>query len=115
MSSIPDPELTKLLHPLVTSPDHWRVTRYEVELDIETSLPRCIVLELHSTTAEVKRLRFDAPKLADFGPFQIPQLTSIYIAETSSLGWENSRSIEVGDWHEDRDVLFWAAKVTVVA
>lgn len=115
MSSIPDPELTKLLHPLVTSPDHWRVACYEVELDIETSLPRCIAVELRSSTTEVKRLRFDAPQLTDFGPFQIPKIASIYIAETSSLGWESSRSIEVGDWHEDRDVLFWAAKVTEIA
>ena len=115
MESVSYEELPRLLHPTITNPERWKVARYEVELDLDTSLPSSITIELFSTSNEVKRLRFDEPQLAEFGPFQIPQITSIYIANTSSLGWESSRSIEVGGWFEDRDVLFWAAGVTEIA
>lgn len=115
MRSVSYEELPRLLHPIVTTPEKWKVARYEVELDLDTSLLASITMELHSISSEVKRLKFDAPQLADFGPFQIPQISSIYIADTSSLGWESSRSIEVGGWFEDRDVLFWAAGVTEIA
>ena len=115
MSSVPDSEISSLLHPEIAVPDQWCVSRYEVELNKETGLPSFIILELHSKDNEVKRLKFDEPHLAEFGLLQIPQTPAIYIAKTGSLGWESSKSIEVGEWHEDRSVLFWAAGVSVVA
>ena len=115
MESVPYEELQSLLHPCITNPADWRVIRYEVNLDFDTSLPSSITIELCSITKQLKRLKFFQPQLAEFGPFQVPQIASIYIASTKSLGWEGERSIEVGGWFEDRDVLFWAAGVQELA
>lgn len=115
MSSFLPTELTRHLHSAVALPDQWKVARYEVALDVETSLPSYIVLELQSLTGVVKRLKFDLPEMADYGPLQIPQISSVYVASTRSLGWEGSRSVEVGEWLEERSILFWAARVTEIA
>lgn len=72
-------------------------------------------MELCSSNKQLKRLRFSQPRLAEFGPLQIPQIPFVYIATTRSLGWEGERSLEVGGWFEDRDVLFWAAGVQELA
>jgi hypothetical protein len=47
------------------------------------------------------------------GRLQISSAFNLYIADLSSLGW--SKQLEVGEWEEERSVLFWAHSVEEVA
>jgi hypothetical protein len=95
MSTLSPQELEELFHPTMEEPSHWTVIRYEVDLGYETGCAESVLLTFQSASGSLKRLKFSAPRALNFS-CQLPQ--SLYVAEMSSLGWENGQQIEVGEW-----------------
>ncbi len=113
MSTLPPDELEKLFHSSMTEPDIWKVIKYEFEMSFETGSLEVIFLTFKSKLGNLKKLKFIGPQIPDYGRLQISNAFNLYIADMSSLGW--SSQLEVGEWEEDRSVLFWADSVEEVA
>jgi hypothetical protein len=111
MRTIPPSELERLFHAAMPEPAHWSVVRYEMDVDYATGLPEALVLTFRSDNGAFKRLRFAGPRMEEFGPLKIPASTRLYVADLAGIGWENGAGIEVGEWEEDRSILFWARSV----
>ena len=109
MSTLPPHELEQLFHSLMTEPSIWKVIKYECEMNFETGSLEFVFLTFKSDLGELKKLKFVCPSIPQFGSLQIPSALNLYVADMSSLGWSNR--IEVGEWEEDRSVLFWAHSV----
>lgn len=108
-------QLEEVLHPVLPKPREWKVTRYEVEVNYETSLPEYIVVTLTDPDKNVMKLKFDNPRVENFGSLKIPDVASIYVANMDSFGWENSGKIAVGEYEEENSILFWASSVEAIA
>ena len=113
MSTLPPHELEKLFHSSMTEPRIWKVIKYEFEMSFETGSLEYIFLTFKSDLGTLKKLKFICPSIPQYGSLQISSAFNLYIADMSSLGWSNQ--IEVGEWEEDRSVLFWAHSVEEVA
>nr|WP_315468442.1 hypothetical protein [uncultured Undibacterium sp.] len=113
MSTLPPHELEKLFHSSMTEPRIWKVIKYEFEMSFETGSLEFIFLTFKSELGTLKKLKFIYPSIPQYGSLQISSAFNLYIADMSSLGWSNQ--IEVGEWEEDRSVLFWAHSVEEVA
>jgi hypothetical protein len=111
MSTLPPAELKRLFHAAMSDPTNWSVVRYELDIEYATGVPKTLVLTFMSNTGALKRLRFDEPRMGDFGPLKVPTTTMLYVADLASLGWESGEQIEVGEWEDDRSILFWAQSV----
>lgn len=112
--SLTQEEIRRHQHPLLPDPSEYRVLRYVVEVDPDRQAVTCIVLTLRAISGELRHLRFLAPRLPEFGPFQIPLglLTGpVYVVDTSFRGWENQVRIEVGSLVEDKPTFFYAERV----
>jgi hypothetical protein len=110
MNQLSPEELQKLFHPMMSEPANWRVIRYEVELDEETGLSSQCVVTFKSKSGQLRVLKFNAPRWAEFGPMRVPSAQSLYVADMTSLGWQHGR-IEVGEWEEERATILWAESV----
>lgn len=115
MNTLPSQELERRLHASLPHPGEWRVVRFELDVSYETGLLAGLVLGFRSTSGQTKRLRFANPQMSEFGPLRISELAAVYVADLGDLGWARERSVEVGEWEDDRPVLFWAASVEEVA
>lgn len=111
MNTLSSSELERFLHPAMAQPSLWRVVRYELEFAYTTGRPEAVALTFRSASGAEKRLRFVEPRFQEFGPLQVPDGSSLYVADLSSLGWERDRHVEVGEWDDDRTALFWAKAV----
>lgn len=108
MSTLSPQELEKLFHATMEDPLRWTVIRYEVDFEYETGCAESVHFTLQSASGSLKRLKFVAPRALKFS-FQLP--LSLYVADMSSLGWENGQQIDVGEWGEENEVVFWAESV----
>jgi len=108
MSTLSPQELEKLFHRTMKDPLQWTVIRYEVDLAYETGCAEFVLLTFKSASGSLKRLKFSEPRTLNYS-CQLPQ--NLYVADLSSLGWENGQQIEVGEWGEDNEVVFWAKSV----
>jgi hypothetical protein len=94
--SLTHEEIRKHQHPLLPNPHEYQVVRYEVDVDPDRQAVTCIILTLRSGGGARRRLRFLAPSIPQFGPFQIPlglDSGSVYVVDTGFKGWESRSRI----------------------
>lgn len=118
MRTLPPSELISHLHPVLPSPENYRVVRYEFNFDFDSGLLIEIGITLRSTSGQALGLSFENPSLAEYGPLQLPEMMvgrSIYIADLKEFGWDSLARVEVGGWGEDKPPFFWSSNVTVHA
>jgi len=112
MKTLPIHELQENFHQLMREPKTWKVIKYEFEVNYETGLLDLIFLTFKSETGDLKKLKFNEPRMADYSHLQIPSSCNLYIADIRSLGW--NAKIEVGEYDDEISSLFWASSVEEV-
>lgn len=114
--SLTDEEIRNHQHPLLPNPhEHeYQVVKYEVDVDPDRQGVTCIILTLRSGGGALRRLRFLAPSIPQFGPLQLPlglDSGSVYVVDTGFRGWDSRARIEVGSLSEDQSTFFYAEQV----
>jgi hypothetical protein len=112
---VTDEEIQKHLLPALLDAD-FVPSRWVIDVH-PSGHPTGITLHLRSGAGEEVVMEFEAPRLTDFGPFQLPrdaEAGRVFVVDISHRGWEGC-TIAVGSLEEERPTYFWASSVTHVS